>query len=164
MQFLASWIANNWHCTVTSNVIGLNIKVRPIDVVWRTREEECEVELKKILNVEELDTSAPEYFQQRMAVAKLVLDGLSVRDWEKLEADVVKIREKGHEPEVQQQCVCLVPPAGMGLMCWTQSRLASKHAEQRVHTFANKCWRKMGMLTFTVAAYRQTNGQLVVTT
>jgi len=108
MQFLASWIANNWRRTVTSNVIGLNIKVRPIDVVWRTRKEECEVELKKILNVEELDTSAPEYFQQRMAAAKLVLDGLSVRDREKLEADVVKIREKGHEPEVQQQCVCPV--------------------------------------------------------
>jgi hypothetical protein len=108
MQFLASWIANNWRRTVTSNVIGLNIKVRPIDVVWRMRKEECEVELKKILNVEELDTSAPEYFQQRMAAAKLVLDGLSVRDREKLEADVVKIREKGHEPEVQQQCVCPV--------------------------------------------------------
>ena len=56
------------------------------------------------------------------------------------------------------------PPAGMGLMCRTQSRLAGKHAEQRVHTFANERWREMGMLTFTVAAYRQTNGQLVVTT
>jgi len=108
MQFLASWIANNWRHTVMSNVIGLNIKVRPIDVVWRTRKKECEVELKKILNVKELDTLAPEYFQQCMAVAKLVLDGLSVRDREKLEADVVKIREKGHEPEVQQQCVCPV--------------------------------------------------------
>jgi len=108
MQFLASWIANNWGCTVMSNVIGLNIKVRPIDVVWRTRKEECKVELKKILNIEELDTSALEYFQQRVAAAKLVLDGLSVWDWEKLEADVVKIREKGHEPEEQQQCVCPV--------------------------------------------------------
>lgn len=106
MQFLAGWIANNWRRTVTSNVIGLNIKVRPIDVVWRTRKEECEVELMKILNVKELDTSSPEYFQQRMAAAKVVLDGLSVRDREKLEAEVVKIREKGHEPEVQQQCVC----------------------------------------------------------
>ena len=56
------------------------------------------------------------------------------------------------------------PPAGMGLMCQTQSRLAGKDAEQQVHTFANERWREMGMLTFTVAAYRQTNGQLVVTT
>jgi hypothetical protein len=102
-QFLLEWIANNWRRNGPSQESTLNIHIRAIDVVWRQRKEECEEEIRKILNVEELDTTAPEYFQQRMAGAKLVLDRLTVPERLAVDAEVTKIKETGHEKEVQQQ-------------------------------------------------------------
>jgi hypothetical protein len=84
-------------------VAGLNILVRPIDVVWRTRKEECEEELKKILGIEELDRTSREYFERHRSAAKVVLDGLSIEERERLDAEVAAMKEKGHDKETQQQ-------------------------------------------------------------
>ena len=81
----------------------MKINVRAIDVVWRQRKEECEVELKGIIGVEELDPASPEYFQQRLAAAKVVLDRLSVLEREEVDVEIARIKESGHDKEVQQQ-------------------------------------------------------------
>jgi len=83
----------------------VKINVRAIDVIWRKRKDECEEELKGILGVEDLDPASPEYFQQRLAAAKIVLDGLSAVDREEVDAEIAKIKEQGHEKEVQRQYV-----------------------------------------------------------
>lgn len=83
----------------------MKINVRAIDVIWRKRKEECEEQLKRILGVEELDPTSQEYFRQRLAAAKVVLDGLSALEREEIDAEIAKIKEKGHDKEVQQQYV-----------------------------------------------------------
>jgi uncharacterized membrane-anchored protein len=83
----------------------LKINVCAIDVVWRSRKDECEEVLKEMLGVEELDRTGLEYFKKHKAAAKVVLDGLSVAEKEKLDAEVQKIKEKGHDKAMQQKYV-----------------------------------------------------------
>ena len=102
---MANWIANNWRSTAGHAQGNLNINVRTIDMVWRTRKEECEEELKTILGVEQLDRSDPKYFQQRLKAARIVLESLSAKEREELDGEVSKIKEKGYGTELQQQYV-----------------------------------------------------------
>jgi uncharacterized membrane-anchored protein len=83
----------------------LKINVRAIDVVWRSRKNECEEVLKEMLGVEELDRTGREYFEKHKAAAKVVLDGLSVAEKEKLDTEVLKIKEKGHDKATQREYV-----------------------------------------------------------
>ena len=106
-KFLVNWIANNWRTKRGDSKITLNIHQRPIELVWRNRKQECEEELKEILQVDELDANAPEYFQQRLAATKIVMDRLTIPEREALDAEVRKIKETGHTPEMQQQYVLL---------------------------------------------------------
>jgi hypothetical protein len=41
--------------------------------------------------------------------------------------------------------------------------MAGKYGEKRIASFARDRWLEMGMLTFTIAAYKLPNGQLAVT-
>ena len=84
--------------------------MRAIDVVWRSRKDECEEVLKEMLGVEELDRSGREYFEKHKAAAKVVLDGLSAAEKEKLDAEVLKIKEKGHDRETQREYVAGARP------------------------------------------------------
>ena len=61
--------------------------------------------LKEILGVDKLDRSGREYFEKHKATAKVVLDGLSTAEKDKLDAEVIKIKEKGHDKETQQEYV-----------------------------------------------------------
>lgn len=81
------------------------MNVRAIDVVWRSRKDECEEVLKEMLGVEELDRTGREYFEKHKAAAKAVLDSLSTAEKEKLDAEVLKIKEKGHDKETQREYV-----------------------------------------------------------
>jgi hypothetical protein len=56
-----------------------------------------------MIGVDKLDSTAPEYFQQRMKATKVVLDRLSVPEREEIDAEVNKIKETGYEPEVQRE-------------------------------------------------------------
>jgi len=98
-----SWIANNWCPTGRAELPALNFNVCAIDLVWRRSKEKCEYELKKILGVDLLDSCSKEYFQQRMPVAKAVLDSLSVRERAELDAEVTRIKEEGHDQEAQRE-------------------------------------------------------------
>ena len=139
------------------------MNVRAIDIIWRKRKEECEEELKEILGTEELDPTSPEYFQQRLAAAKVVLDRLSVSEREELNAEMARIKEQGHDKEVQQQ---YVPGQRLSMVTDIPGALfslAGRRADQRISNFAKERWLEMGMLTLTVAAYTLPNGQLAVT-
>jgi hypothetical protein len=98
-----NWIANNWRPRGGPEAAPLNINVRPLEVVWRTRKHECEEELKKILGVQELDTTAPEYFERYRTAAKAVLEGFSAAERVKFEAEVASMKEKGHDKETQRK-------------------------------------------------------------
>ena len=63
------------------------------------------MEMRRILDVDELDRTALEYFQQRLAAAKAVLDGLNVRERQEVDVEVTKIKEKRYDEAVQKEFI-----------------------------------------------------------
>ncbi len=78
------------------------MKVRAIDLVWETRRDTVEEELKMLLGVEELDNKDPRCFQQRNAVAKLALEKMSVEDRAEIDLAVQTRRAEGNPERVQR--------------------------------------------------------------
>jgi len=78
------------------------MKVRAIDVVWETRRDAAEEELKMLLGVEDLDRTDRRCFQQRNAAAKLVLEKMSVTERAQMTLDLEKRREKGNPENIQR--------------------------------------------------------------
>jgi hypothetical protein len=76
--------------------------MRAIDLVWETRRDAVEEELKTLLGVEELDSKDPRYFQQRYAAAKLALENMSVKERDEIQFDLEKRRAEGHPEQVQR--------------------------------------------------------------
>ena len=93
---------NNWHPTVNSSQSNVNMKIRAIDFVWDTHRDAVEEELKTLLDVEELDSRDPRYFQQRNAAAKLVLEKMSANERTELELGLERRRAEGNPENVQQ--------------------------------------------------------------
>ena len=46
-------------------------------MVWRMYKEEVEEEMRRILKVDKLDSSAPEYFEKWTSVSKMVYDQMN---------------------------------------------------------------------------------------
>ena len=78
------------------------MKIRAIDFVWDTHRDAVEEELKTLLDVEELDSRDPRYFQQRNAAAKLVLEKMSADERAELELGLERRRAEGNPENVQQ--------------------------------------------------------------
>lgn len=78
------------------------MKIRMIDLVWETRTDAIEEELKTLLGVNELDRKDRRYFQQRNAAAKLALEKMSVEEKAQLQFDLEARRMEGH-PELVQR-------------------------------------------------------------
>ena len=64
--------------------------------------DEVEEELKMLLDVVELDSRDPRYFQQRNAAAKLVLNKMSVQERAELDLALELRRTEGHPEHVQR--------------------------------------------------------------
>ena len=102
-QKLAAWIANNWRPRIRNSEQQTKIRVTILDVIWRSKRAEVLEELKEILDVENIDSRTPGFFQKRTTAAKWVLEKLTEKEREELEAEVERIKTSGHEPEIQQQ-------------------------------------------------------------
>lgn len=74
-----------------------------MNVVWQTRKEEVEQELREILGVEELDPKDPACFQQRNAAAKRVLDRMDEREKAELKALTEEIKTRGNPELVKRE-------------------------------------------------------------
>ena len=93
---------NNWRSPGNATQYNPNMKVRAIDVVWETRRDAAEEELKMLLGVEDLDRTDRRCFQQRNAAAKLVLEKMSVTERAQMTLDLEKRREKGNPENIQR--------------------------------------------------------------
>jgi hypothetical protein len=94
---------------VTDDGSKTSIRVTVIDIVWQEQREAVNEAMKEILDVTDLDTASPEYFQQRTAAAKLALERMTERDRAQMYALVEKRKNEGNTPAVQRQyvtCVC----------------------------------------------------------
>ena len=78
------------------------IKVKAINVIWETHREAVETELKKLLEVEELDPHEPQCFQQRNTAAKQVLDNMSLQEKAKIEEMVESRRSEGNPEHIRR--------------------------------------------------------------
>jgi len=95
-------VRNNWRPNANVTQLNPNMKIRMIDLVWETRTDAVEEELKTLLGVNELDRKDRRYFQQRNAAAKLALEKMSVEEKAQLQFDLEARRMEGHPEPVQQ--------------------------------------------------------------
>lgn len=93
---------NNWRPNINVTQTNPNMKVRAIDLVWETRRDAVEEELKTLLGVEELDNRDPRCFQQRNAAAKLALEKMSVEERAEMDLAVETRRAEGNPEQVQR--------------------------------------------------------------
>ena len=74
-----------------------------IDVLWREGRKDVKEELKKMLNIEEIDFAIQKVFTQRTKVAKKVLMNMTPAQREELYDKVDKYKSKGLPEDVQRQ-------------------------------------------------------------
>ena len=102
-QELAAWVRNNWRPFSTTGESNIHLKLNPLNVIWETRKEAVEDELKDILGVDELDTRDPRYFQQRNAAAKRALGKMSEWEREEFDKDIEVRKARGHPEPVKRE-------------------------------------------------------------
>ena len=77
--------------------------MNPINLVWETRREAVEDELKEMLDVKELDQQDPRCFQQRNAAAKRVLGMMSERHRAEFDEELTSRRKSGNPEPVRRE-------------------------------------------------------------
>ena len=70
-------------------------------MIWETRRDVVVEELKLLLEVEELDNSDPQCFQQCNATAKLALEKMSVEERAIIDLAIEKQEAEGNLEQVQ---------------------------------------------------------------
>jgi hypothetical protein len=108
-QALAEWVRNNWRPISTVTEYKSTIRVTAIEIVWQTRRQEVEDEMKKILGVAELDSGSFAYFKQHVPAAKVVLDRMSEIERAELASLIEQRKNEGNLPDVQRRYVILMP-------------------------------------------------------
>jgi len=95
-------VRNNWRPNANVTQSNPNMKIRMIDLVWETRTDAVEEELKMLLGVDELDHGDRRCFQQRNAAAKLAMEKMSVEEKAQLQLDLEARRIEGNPEPVQR--------------------------------------------------------------
>ena len=79
------------------------IQCTAIDVIWREHRKEVEEEIKVMLNIEQVDFSIKEVFQQRTAAAKKVLMKMSPVEKEDILQKVENYKNNGLPIDIQRR-------------------------------------------------------------
>jgi formate dehydrogenase assembly factor FdhD len=132
-----------------------------IDLVWETRSDVVEEELKTLLGVEELDRRDPQYFQQRNAAAKLAIEKMSVDEKAQLELDLETRRMEGNPEPVQRQYVFHSECRIRARVRLNSTSRAAKHREKVLQTFSKERWLDMGMSTITFTVHIDEQGRFI---
>lgn len=100
---LGGWVANNWRPYSTQKEASHPFKVSVRKVVSRTRGNEIEEELKNILQVDQVDYSMPQVFQQRNAALSIVMDRMSTEDRAEMEQVATEWSNQGYPEELRRR-------------------------------------------------------------
>ena len=79
----------------------VNLKINPLQVVWKTQKTAVEHELQEILRVEELDPSDLGCFQQCNTAAKCVIDKMNEQEKAEFSTKIEEIRAEGNPEPIQ---------------------------------------------------------------
>ena len=79
------------------------VKINPIQVVWETKRDAVEEELKDILGVDELVNTGLGYFQKRNTAAKRVLDNMAEQDRTELNMLIKERKAEGNPEPVRRE-------------------------------------------------------------
>ena len=81
----------------------MNLKVNPLQVVWKTQKTAIEHELREILGMEELDLSDPGCFQQHNTAAKCVIDKMNEQEKAEFSTKIEEMRAEGNPKPIQHE-------------------------------------------------------------
>lgn len=107
LQKLAAYLRNNWRPIVTQEAnVKSRVRYTAAEYVYNNRRDLVEQGVREILGMGPSDTvdfSRPECFQNRTAAIKRVLENMSVRDREDVDAQVDMHRRTGLPAEMQRR-------------------------------------------------------------
>ena len=78
---------NTWHKPKAAENPRMVLKVKPIEVLWQTRQEDVFAEIAKLLGVPSANTNTEGWFSKRMQALKNILRMMSDEEAEELERE-----------------------------------------------------------------------------
>ena len=103
LKELGKWLANNWHPYSTEKASKGDIRANRNNIICKNMEEEVLAEVKRILNVEDINKSSQDYFQNRTKAASNIYEWMSEQERQKIKDLVEKYKIEGNTLEVQSK-------------------------------------------------------------
>jgi hypothetical protein len=100
---MGGWLANNWRPYATEKGVKNNLRTTYIDILWDKRKDEVEAELKKMLNVTELDNSKQEVFKLRTTACKLVFERYNEQEKQEIRTLLAIHKVTGNDERTRRQ-------------------------------------------------------------
>jgi len=79
------------------------LKVKPIEVLWQTRQQDVFAEIARLLGILSADANTPGWFQKRMLAMKNILSMMSDEEAEQLERERERIGTQGYPDYIQRE-------------------------------------------------------------
>jgi hypothetical protein len=106
LQKLTAYFRNNWRPLITEAANKTTVRFTAAEYIYHHKPELVEEQLREMLDWDPskpIDYARPECFQNRTKAIKNVLDNMTVRDREEVEAQVEFLRHTGLPPEMQRR-------------------------------------------------------------
>ena len=94
---------NTWHKPKAAENPQMVLKVKPIEVLWQTRQEDVFAEIAKPLGVPSANTNTEGWFSKRMQALKNILRTMSDEEAEELERKQQRIGTQGYPEHIKRE-------------------------------------------------------------
>ena len=94
---------NTWRKPKAAENPRMVLKVKPIEVLWQTRQEDVFAEIAKLLGVPSANTNTEGWFSKRMQALKNILRTMSDEEAEELEREQKRIGTQGYPEHIKQE-------------------------------------------------------------
>jgi len=102
-QRLVYWMQNTWRKPKAVEAPRMILKVKPIEVLWQTRQQDVFAEIARLLGIPSADANTPGWFQKRMLAMKNILSMMSDEEAEQLERERERIGTQGYPDYIQRE-------------------------------------------------------------
>lgn len=92
---------NTWRKPKAAENPRMVLKVKPIEVLWQTRQEDVFAEIAKLLSVPSANTNTEGWFSKRMQALKNILRTMSDEEAEELEREQKRIGTQGYPEHIK---------------------------------------------------------------
>ena len=102
-QELTNWCSNNWRMERGIARKSNNFCPRRAEIIWQTRQKDVMEEIGRILEVAEVTTETPGWFQARTPAIKNLIEMMSVDELARLDEQVSIIAKKGYDEKQRRR-------------------------------------------------------------